>query len=121
MKKWKHTIYGRGLRENVVNMRDSNILKVSDVKQTLELLKYCYNQIQSRIDEDEWEIYFGWPYDIVVGDIEILENWSGQFPGFEDLRELVDDRLFTFYDLCDEHRIWISVYRGKQLDVVCLV
>lgn len=109
MSEWKHTIYGRGLRESIAKIRDSDVLKVSDVKQTLELLKSCYNQIQSRIDEDDWELYFDWYYDIVVGDIEILENWRGQFPGFENLGELVDDRLFTFYDLCDEHRIWISV------------
>lgn len=109
MKEWKYTIYGRGLRESIANMRNSDILEVSDVKQILELLKSCYEQIKSRIDEYDWEFEFDFPYEIVIDDIVILENWRGHFPGFEDLGELVDDRLTEFYDLCDDYRIWISV------------
>lgn len=106
MKEWKHTISGKLLREAITNGEDN----ASSAIATLELLKFCYNKIHSKIEEDDWRCDFDWPYEVVSDDIEFLkEDGNLSDIGFDSFYDLVNDRLNTFYDLCDKYRIWISV------------
>lgn len=41
--------------------------------------------------------------DTAISRQSFVETW-----GYDSADELVDDRLCSFYDLCDEHRIWIE-------------
>lgn len=106
MKKWKYIIYGNVLREAINNGEDN----ISSALTTLRLLKSCYRSIRDRIKEDDWWHGFNWSYEVVDEDIKFLEENGNLFDiGFNSFYDLVNDRLNTFYDLCDEYEIWISI------------
>ena len=108
MKKWEYTlINGKELRNEIAN---------DNAKGVINALKKCYNEILNnyKFIDDYDRTQFEDACEYLNGDIEIIEDCESGLDnieeyGFEDIDELVNDRLTEFYDLCDDFNIWVGI------------
>lgn len=115
-RKWKHQIgfWALKLRETINNGNGS----VESCRNTLSVLKHCYDVIQKKISEDDWwniEDY----YDTLISDIELLsiEDYITRedrlidvgYDGYNPPLECVDSNLRVFYQICDDYDIWVNI------------
>lgn len=117
MRTWQHSLNPTGsiLRQTINNGNED----LQSCKDTLEALKTCYEQIKRLVSEEEWSFYYEDAFDNVVGDLEILNEPDDAkredrlldigYDGYNPPLEMVNNELRTFYDLCDEHSIWIGL------------
>lgn len=111
MAKWIYTCKGGKELRNLIDKSGDWEVSV----QVLQQLQKCYQEIIDGYPwEDEWDKdQFQEALDLLDGDDEIIINWMN---GGEDIKEysfdtdmdLVDARLYEFYELCDGYRIWVE-------------
>lgn len=117
MRTWVHslTVTGKILRQ-VINDGGEDL---QSCKNTLEALQACYENIKRLVSEDDWNWYFEDAYMNIIGDLKILNDSDDArredrlidigYDGYNPALEMINNELRTFYDLCDEHSIWIGL------------
>lgn len=117
MRTWVHslTVTGKHLRQ-VINDGGEDL---QSCKNTLEALQTCYENIKRLVSEDDWDWYFEDAYANIIVDLEILNDSNDArredrlidigYDGYNPALEMTNNELRTFYDLCDEHSIWIGL------------
>lgn len=75
-------------------------LKINDLKISKEWYSDYLENLEMEIDNAMY---------LLEGDIEIIKNKEFNEYGFEDAEELLNDRLHSFWDLCDANNIWCSL------------
>lgn len=104
MAKWEYDLStcGKDLRESIDNGDES----MESCIATMEKLAACYERIKELVPEDDFEFYFYDAFDMVNGMIHDMKTYPDDDEG---IAESVNECLAEFYDLCDEHRIWVSL------------
>ena len=111
MAKWIYTCKGGMELRRLINNSGTWEMSIEVIHQ----LQECYKEIienypwEDEYDKDEFQE----ATDLINGDDLIIENWMN---GEEDIRnygfntdeDLVDARLYEFYELCDGYRIWVE-------------
>lgn len=102
MREWKSRINGKQLRDEIKNGTPFEVLKVLKME-----LKFKLNRINDEFQKGEFEDLFS----LVESDVSLGEQGIQQYVKEESwsMKELVDDRLHQFYDLCDKYDIWVTV------------
>lgn len=114
MGKWNYTLkLGREIRQ-VIN-DDSNL---ENNCKLIGLLRQAYHEILKHkdlfVDEDEDLDAVEDAIYSLDGDEELLEAYQNDDPKWEeyvydDEEDLINARLYDFYDICDSLRIWVEL------------
>lgn len=107
MKKWNYKLEeeGKELRKLIDEEKPAEII---------EQLQKCYNSLSNLLSEEDKEYYESDIEDamnLIEGEADIIRNNPEELEdfGFENVEELVDERLREFYDICDNARVWIQL------------
>jgi len=101
MAKWKYTLKtGNALRQAI----DSE-----DIEKVLDALKDCYLELNKAMpdwfDEDALEDKIA----DIDNEFDNLENYENYDMTYDDVEANVDYLLETFYDICDDLKVWVGL------------
>ena len=101
MAKWKCTLKtGNALRQAI----DSE-----DIEKVLDALKDCYLELNNAMpdwfDEGDLEDKIA----DIDNEFDNLENYEDYDMTYDDVEENVDYLLETFYDICDDLKVWVGM------------
>lgn len=111
--KWRiHLLTGAELRQTINDGGED----LESCKETLSALEKCYQEIENKIDAEARE-EISCELETVQEHIRILnlDDCSMEdaleengFYGWNQPLECVNDDLETFYNICDDNRIWVG-------------
>lgn len=112
MAKWIYTCSGGRELHNLIDKSGDWKISIKIIEQ----LKKCYQEIisnyhfEDELDKEEFQE----AADLLRGDDLIIKDWMNvqcdiRDFGFNTDEDLVDARLYEFYELCDVYRIWVEV------------
>ena len=104
MSSWEYNLgaAGKALRESIYEGGED----MKSCIDTMEKLVTCYERIKSLVPEDDFCFHFDDAYSMAQGELDSMKEDA--MDEYEAL-ETVNNSLEEFYDLCDTHRIWVSV------------
>lgn len=112
MTKWIYTCNGGRELRNLIHKSGSWEISIKIIEQ----LKKCYQEIisnypfEDELDKEEFQE----AADLLRGDDLIIKDWMNEQCdirdfGFNTDEDLINARLYEFYELCDGYKIWIEV------------
>lgn len=109
MGKWMYTIQNGAKLRNAIDNAETK----EDEANIISILRDCYKEVidSFKTDEDNEGVVYDFEeiYDFLEGDDEIILNEKCEEYGFDSNTDMIDSKLAEFYDICDEHRIFVGI------------